>query len=336
MPGPSRWRAGALQHAVIANKVSEDVLDDRVRNVLKTIKRAAKSGVKEGQEEQPRDLKETSALLRKAAADSIVLMKNDTNILPLDRNKTVAVIGPNAKISAFCGGGSAALTPYYSVTPFDGVHNYCSDVKFSQGCYGHKDLPLLDGRVKTSDGQPGLIFRVYNEPPGVENRECVDEIHITSSNIHLTDYYQSKIKDALFYAEIETYLTPEVDETWDFGLTVQGTARLFIDGVELIDNATTQVLGHSFFGAGTIEEQKSMALDSGRSYKLLIEFASAVTSKLKKKSVVAQKKGGVRLGGAPRLNPEEAIEQAVALARETDQVVVFAGLNVSFQVVSFN
>lgn len=329
MPGPSRWRAGALIHAVASNKLSEDVIDERVRNILKAVKRVAQSGVKEGQEEKARDIKETSILLRKAAAESIVLMKNEDSILPLDRNKTVAVIGPNSKMAAYCGGGSAALTPYYAITPFEAVQGYCADVRFSQGCYGHKELPLLDRKVKTSDGRPGLIFRVYNDPPEVQDRECVDELYVTTSMFHLTDYYQTKIKNQLFYAEIETYLTPEENEVWDFGITVQGTARLFIDGEQLVDNATTQVLGESFFGAGTREEQGSIVLNSNQTYKLVVDFASAPTSKLVKKSRVAQAKGGVRLAGSPRIQPDKSIEQAVLLAKEVDQVVLFAGLNVS-------
>lgn len=328
MPGPSTWRGASLYHAINSGKVTEDTLDDRVRNLLKTVKRAAKCGVTEGQEPQPQDTPETTALLRKAAAESIVLLKNDGNVLPLDREKTVAVIGPNSKIAAYCGGGSAALTPYRAVTPFEGVQGFCEDVKFSQGCYGHKDLPLLNEKLKTKDGMPGLVFRFYNDPPEMENRDCIDEVHVKSSLIHLTDYYNSSLNHPLFYGEAEGYLTPMEDSIWDFGVSVQGTARLFIDEEEVVDNETKQALGHSFFGAGTREERGSINLKANRTYKVLIKFASAVTSKLAKKGIVPQRKGGVRLGGCPRIDPETAIEEAVALAKATDQVVLFCGLNV--------
>ncbi|KAH8658180.1 putative beta-glucosidase I [Xylariales sp. PMI_506] len=336
MPGPPTWRGTSLYHAINSGKVSEDTLDDRVRNILQAVKRAARCGVTEGQEPQPRDVPETAALLRKAAAESIVLMKNDDSLLPLDRKKTVAVIGPNSKIAAYCGGGSAALTPYRVVTPFAGIQGFCEDVKFAQGCYGHKDLPLLNDKLMTSDGKPGLIFRFYNDPPETSDRDCVDEVHVRSSLIHLTDYYNNSLNHPLFYGEAEGYLTPAEDSLWDFGLSVQGTARLFINGEEIIDNETKQILGHSFFGSGTREECGSIHLSANTTYKIVIKFASAITSKLAKKGIVPQRKGGVRLGGCPRIDPETAIQEAVALAKCTDQVVLFGGLNSDWEFETYD
>ena len=49
------------------------------------------SGIPEKAEEKVGDTPATAELLRKLAADSIVLMKNEKNILPLSKEKTVSL-----------------------------------------------------------------------------------------------------------------------------------------------------------------------------------------------------------------------------------------------------
>lgn len=89
MPGPSRWRTVTVSHAVNSGKINEKLVDARVRNVLEAIKRAERSGIPEGFQETTRHKKADRLLLRRSAADSIVLLKNDDNILPLKTSLTV-------------------------------------------------------------------------------------------------------------------------------------------------------------------------------------------------------------------------------------------------------
>jgi beta-glucosidase len=69
------------------------------------------------------DNEEDKELLRQLAAQSIVLLKNKDNVLPLakDRLKKVAILGGNAKAFVLSGGGSAALKPSYFISPYDGL-----------------------------------------------------------------------------------------------------------------------------------------------------------------------------------------------------------------------
>ena len=55
----------------------------------------------------------------------------------------VAVIGPNAKIAAYCGGDSASLLPYYAVTPFDGIKAQAREVEYALGATTYKKLLYL-------------------------------------------------------------------------------------------------------------------------------------------------------------------------------------------------
>lgn len=59
-----------------------------------------------------------------------------------------------------------------------------------------------------------------------------------------------------------------------------------------------------------------------------VEFGSAPTCKLDQGSNVLAGGGAVRLGGAKILDPEEEIVHAAALAKDVDQVIICAGLNV--------
>lgn len=61
--------------------------------------------------------------MRRLAAETIVLLKNDAGILPLksDQLKTIAIIGPNAKARVLTGGGSASLKASYFVSPYEGI-----------------------------------------------------------------------------------------------------------------------------------------------------------------------------------------------------------------------
>lgn len=89
MPGPSRFRGESLKFNVQTDKVWGHVLDERARAMLKLVKRCAASGVPENAEEGTLDTPETAALLREVGGESLVLLKNDNDILPLKKDKKV-------------------------------------------------------------------------------------------------------------------------------------------------------------------------------------------------------------------------------------------------------
>ena len=90
MPGPTRWRGQLITHALMANKMSRQTLDLRVREVLKLVSHVAKVGVSENAPEGSRDIPETAELLRRIASESIVLLKNENQVLPFEKLQTVS------------------------------------------------------------------------------------------------------------------------------------------------------------------------------------------------------------------------------------------------------
>lgn len=327
MPGPTKWRGAALEHAIKSNKVKSYVLDERVRAILRTVNLAAKSGIPENAKEQELNRPEDAEFLRRVAAESIVLLKNEKSALPFDKSKTVAVIGPNAKAEVFSGGGSASLLPYYCVTPFQGVSKQCQDVQYSQGCYNHKALPLIGPHLRDSEGKVGFSFRAYDKPPSDPNRKILDVLHLTDSNIYVADYEVPNYDSTTYYCDCEGFFTPNEDGRHDFGVIVQGTGQLLINDELLVDNTHDQEPGDAFFGAGTKERVASIDLIKGKTYKVSINFGTAPTAPPMDRAVVSFGPGGIRIGMCKQIDPIQAIADAAALAASVDQVVVFAGLN---------
>jgi beta-glucosidase len=76
-----------------------------------------------------RNTKEHQMLARKMAEESMVLLQNKNNVLPLDINKIskLAILGPNAKkkLGRILYGGSSAVVPPYEITPNKGLMKKC-------------------------------------------------------------------------------------------------------------------------------------------------------------------------------------------------------------------
>lgn len=326
MPGPSRWRGPTLVHALSANKVSRRALDRCVRNVLNLVKKAEKAGIRENAPELELDRPEDRALIRQVGTESIVLLKNDGDILPLDSSKKVAVIGPNSKIAAYCGGGSASLNAYRAVSPYEGISSRASaGVDFAQGAFAHQMLPQLGPLLRTECGKIGYTMKFFNDPPKAKVRNLLEERHLTDASVLFLDYDHPDLNQ-IWYADAFGLFTPPESGLFEFGLSVQGTAKLYIDGRLLIDNTENQRQGSSFLGNGTLEEMATIELVAGQEYEVLVQWGCAKTSKLRREGTLDFGHGGLRFGVCKKTSQQDLIEEAVKLASQVDQVVLCAGL----------
>ena len=182
--------------------------------------------------------------------------------------------------------------------------------------------------LKTDKGESGVTFRAYNEPPSIKDRELADEITLTKTEFLMMDYQCSKLKDLLWYADVEGYFTAEENGEFEIGLGVYGTAKLFVNGELLIDNETKQTKGTMFFNCGTIEEKGILKMKKGEKYHIKVEFASAPACKLDQGTNVLFGGGALRIGGAKVIDADEEVKHAAELAKDVDQVIICAGLNV--------
>jgi beta-glucosidase len=137
MPGPTQFRGKLLEIAVKTRKVSETALHNAVKNVLRLVQKV--SAVPEQALDGDANNDENRALIRKAAADSIVLLKNDKNVLPLsaDGPKVYGLIGNHFEYPTLSGGGSAEGDPYYAVTPYQAMVEVVGgdNLVYTPGCY---------------------------------------------------------------------------------------------------------------------------------------------------------------------------------------------------------
>jgi beta-glucosidase len=329
MPGPSRWRKNLLSHAVASGKLSELTVDERVRAVLRLVDRCTASKVPENAPEGKIDTPETAAFLRRIASESLVLLKNTNNVLPLQKDKSTLMIGPNVQSAIYCGGGSSSLPAYYTVSPWQGVASKLppsTPISHVIGTYTHKELPLLGPHLTNAADRPGFDMKVYNSPPSVPDRELAEHIQMTNTNMFLMDFASPRVLSPLWYATVTGRFTPTVSGVYDFGLCVYGTADLYIDDKLLIDNTTHQKQGTVFYGCGTVEEGAHIHLEAGTPYSVRVEFASAPTNTLRGGGIVRFGGGGVRIGCARQIDAEGEMVAAVAAAKAVDQVVIVAAL----------
>lgn len=332
MPGPTKFRTvEAVSHMINTRELHINDLNDRVRNVLKLVKATSKSGVEEnGPEDDLNNTKETSDLLRKIASESIVLLKNNDSLLPLSKNDKIAVIGPNAKSLAYCGGGSASLTPYYTTTPYDSIASKLSSPpKYTVGAYAHKSLPGLAPKLTNSvTGEKGYNLKFYQDPPSklTKDSKPFDERNTVESSLLLVDY-KASIGSDLYYIVFSGALKVEESADYEFGLSVLGSAQLFVNDKLVVDNKTKQERGTFFFSSGTVEEKGSTYLEKGKSYDIRVEFGSGPTSTLGGGDGVDFGGAGINIGFAKVIDPKEEIENAVKLAKSVDKVVLSIGLN---------
>ncbi|GAB7359691.1 hypothetical protein MBLNU230_g6866t3 [Neophaeotheca triangularis] len=327
MPGPTYIRGKLIGQALTCGKLLMHHLDARVYQVLKLIKKSLPLDIPSDAEEKTIDTPETAAMLRSVASASIVLMKNDKNILPLSKEKTTAVIGPNAEFAAFSGGGSASLRPYYAVSPLEGVRNKAKNCQYTLGAPGWKRPPLITEMSKTKKGEKGLNMTIYLEPHSNKDKKAVYSKPIESSYVPLSDFKHPDVPDELFWGDLDGQITPEESSEYEFSCSVAGTAKIFVNGELVVDNMTKQTPGDSFFGSGTIEEIGVVELEAGKTYDVHVEFGTLPTKTYEGVGATAFGAGGIRVGCYRKLDVQSEQEKAVALAKKVDQVVLCIGLN---------
>ena len=123
MPGPKFMNAKNLLPAVKSGQVKESTIDDKVLRLLRT---ELRYGFTDRPQFDPADSTfsvANRAVALQGALESITLLKNEGNLLPLDptRIKNIAIIGPNAWPTPVGGGGSSEATPFESVSTLTGI-----------------------------------------------------------------------------------------------------------------------------------------------------------------------------------------------------------------------
>ena len=111
-----------LIRAVKNGKLDEKLLDKRVEELLSAVM-PLREVVNKGKG-KPFDIEKHHAMARKAAEQSIVLLKNENKILPLANDKKVAIIGDFAKTPRYQGAGSSVVNPTKLESTLDVIKDF--------------------------------------------------------------------------------------------------------------------------------------------------------------------------------------------------------------------
>ncbi|MDY6796204.1 MAG: glycoside hydrolase family 3 C-terminal domain-containing protein [Actinomycetota bacterium] len=149
---PNRWHFGRkLKRAVRGGRVPEEVVDEAVTRVLRQKARFAGVG---DPSRYTRDIvacEDHAELALEAARKSMVLLKNEGGVLPLDRDEIagIAVIGKLADRANLGDSGSSQVRPPYTVTPLQGIMNRRGSVEVTYQDGG--DLSLAESAARRAD-----------------------------------------------------------------------------------------------------------------------------------------------------------------------------------------
>ncbi|MGZ3927598.1 MAG: glycoside hydrolase family 3 C-terminal domain-containing protein [Mucilaginibacter sp.] len=156
--------AEPLLAAVKAGKVSTKVINEKVRRILRVMYHTSLStNPPAGKMNTPAHSKTVYDI----ASESVVLLKNDKHLLPLNTSsvKSIAVIGDNATHTFHLGGFGAGVKAKYEVTPLAGLKNRLGktvDIKFAQGYSGYFRQHGKNVNEETKPSDPALIQEAVN------------------------------------------------------------------------------------------------------------------------------------------------------------------------------
>lgn len=350
MPGPIRRRGKYLVDAFNRGLIEEKYINESAERVLMLIHRTGKAKIPDWQEseEQAVDLPEHRAIMRRAGAESIVLLKNTANLLPLRNldNKKIAVVGPNAARSIATGGGSSNLAPHYRTTPFNSfktevAKNFPSaQVTTHPGISTHRYLPLLDPSVMKNPVTNGKGFSLSlwrnmehaGQPFMVENRP--------SSNLVCYDGLPPELTNGERYSyRGRCIVIPKTTGVHQLSLSSCGPGKLILDGKVLvnIDRHWWSPKSPLFMSYGSPEERVDIHMEAGKQYELVLESLSRepkpydldyMDGELEREEV----QDGGRIGFLENQGDlEKSFQECVDIARSSDVTIVVVGKDADWE-----
>lgn len=157
MPGGQFMTPDKLKAALAAGQITQAEIDDSVKRILRTMIRIGLLNGPITRDPSVVNSPAHQALALEAAKRSVVLLKNDGSLLPLDSTHihSIAVIGPGAVHLQAGAQGSPAVTPFFQVTPLDGIKK-----RAGSGV----DVTYVEG-VQLQSGRPDAIPSSVLSPP---------------------------------------------------------------------------------------------------------------------------------------------------------------------------
>ena len=199
------------------------------------------------------------------ARQSIVLLQNKNNILPLKKNvEKIAVIGPNADDAPMMWGNYNGM-PNHTVTILDGIKAKQKRLFYAKGCDLTYDQ-VMDCQLATqcsAGGRKGLKGTFWNnttmEGKPVTTQYYTTPLAVTTAGMH---NFAPGVKIEDFSAKYETVFTPK--ESGEYVVNVEGCGHF-----ELYINGEKKFVEHTW---RTTPTRTAIQAEKGKSYRIEVRF----------------------------------------------------------------
>ena len=257
------------------------------------------------------DSAEHRQLALQAARESIVLLKNDNNTLPLRKElKSIAVIGPNADdVPVLLGNYNGQ--PSRATTPLAGIRNLVSSKTKVLHAVGAAlteimAVPVPASALSGPNGERGLKAEYFSNK-SLAGAPVVTRIEPEVNYDWGMENPAPGIPADDFSARWTGKLVPAMSGKYRFGAIADDGVRVYLDG-KLISEDWTDHAPATITGEVTLE--------AGKSYDIKMEYYES------KIGAVAR-----LVWQPPVVNPKSPYEEAVAVAKQADTVVLVLGLS---------
>jgi beta-glucosidase len=253
MPSGQFMNPKNLLPAIKSGKVTEATIDDKVRRIFRTSIRFGFLDRDQTDLSIPFYNLNGKQVALDEARESITLLKNEGNLLPLDTTKikTLAVFGPDAWPLVPGAGGSSQVEPYASISIMTGLANLPNSqtkVLYARGLPTTKDLfqrthfgsePAMSSAAdpfwESWFGKPSIKVETFNNGTFSGTPAVTQVTHIDAwGNGSFTFPGASKTKQSIRYTA--DYL-PKTTGQYIFVAAANGgdTYKLLVDGKQLLE-----------------------------------------------------------------------------------------------------
>jgi beta-glucosidase len=314
MPGPFGFWGEKLVTAVRNGEVSEDAIDAKVERILRLAYRVGKFAEAESKAAKQFTDAQLKKVAREIGADSIVLARNENEVLPLDKPIKIAVTGAHARFGRGQGGGSATVYPTEFIGPLEGLSaNAPSGTSIEYTLGVNADTSLIE------------FNKNYLKNPATGQGGCLAEIFAPDGSVLLTEnrfggFFNWATQPWIFqysFIRVTGIFTAEKDGEYQFGVGMVGNYKITIgdqvhegfipmhsdDLGEFVLNPPFRAFGHN--------------LKKGEEVVISWEYPQGSLP-----IPIASFYIGFR---EPERSREEEFADAIALASKSDVAIVFVG-----------
>lgn len=308
MPSGKYMNAELIMPFMESGEIKESTIDDKVRRILRMIVKFNFMNRDQELNDLPKDNLESRTTALQVAREGIVLLKNDSNLLPLNKEeiKKIAVIGPGSHPVVHGGGGSSFTTPAHPVSVLDGIKAIAGDKIEIVHNRGIADVSgnhtYENSKFHQPDGTPGLMGSYYDNMyfEGEPSLSQIDE----TVNLVFNDNPTGGEHNANYSIKWTGLMTPQESANYRFYVTGDDGYRLIINGDTVIN---------AWHDQAPTPRSALLNLKEGKNYNLLLEYY--------------QNGGGaeIRFGYEKEVEPQ--IKEATQLAEESDAVILCVGFD---------